>query len=152
MAGCRQEFASHAHGTKGYALISGPGGQRSQARIHKKQSPDSDIPWMFGQNDGGRPTRETNPYPDEWERLMDAIRNDKPYNEVERGVQASVVTSMGRMAAHIGTEVSYDQMLNSPHIFGPEVENLTMGSDSPLLANAEGIYPIPQPGIKKTEY
>jgi hypothetical protein len=43
-------------------------------------------------------------------------------------------------------------MLNSQHIFGPGVENLTMGSDSPLLANAEGIYPIPQPGIKKTEY
>jgi hypothetical protein len=107
---------------------------------------------MFGQNDGGRPTRETNPYQDEWERLMDAIRNDKPHNEVERGVQASVVTSMGRMAAHVGTEVSYDQMLDSEHIFGPGVENLTMGSDSPLLANSDGTYPVPQPGLKKTEY
>ena len=107
---------------------------------------------MFGENEGARPSRETNPYQDEWERLMDAIKNDKPHNEVERGVQASVVTSMGRMAAHIGTEVTYDQMLNSDHVFGPGVENLTMDSTPPLLANAEGIYPIPQPGIKKTEY
>ena len=152
MAGCHQEFSSHAHGTKGYALISGPGGHRSQARIHKGQGSDSDIAWMFGLKEGSRPTRETNPYQDEWERLMDAIKNDKPHNEVERGVQASVVTSMGRMAAHIGTEVTYDQMLNSDHVFGPGVENLTMASPSPLLANADGIYPIPQPGIKKKEY
>jgi len=152
MAGCHQEFSSHAHGTKGYALISGPGGHRSQARIHKGQGSDSDIAWMFGLKEGSRPTRETNPYQDEWERLMDAIKNDKPHNEVERGVQASVVTSMGRMASHIGTEVTYDQMLNSDHVFGPGVENLTMASPSPLLANADGIYPIPQPGIKKKEY
>ena len=55
MAGCHQEFSSHAHGTKGYALISGP--YRSQARIHKGQGSDSDIAWMFGQSSGGRPAR-----------------------------------------------------------------------------------------------
>ena len=124
MAGCKQEFSSHAQGTKGYALISGPGGHRSQARIHKGQGSNSDLAWMFGQREGARPTSETNPYQDEWERLMDAIKNDKPHNEVERGVQASVVTSMGRMAAHVGTEVTYDQMLNSAQIFAPGVENL----------------------------
>jgi hypothetical protein len=108
---------------------------------------------MFGlSNGGGRPVRETNPYQDEWERLMDAIKNDKPHNEVENGVQASVVTSMGRMAAHLGTEVTYDQMLNSKHVFGPGVENLTLDSEPPLLANADGIYPIPEPGRKKQEY
>jgi len=152
MAGCKQEFSSNAHGTKGYALISGPGGHRSQARIHKGQGSDSDLAWMFGQREGARPTSETNPYQDEWERLMDAIKNDKPHNEVERGVQASVVTSMGRMAAHVGTEVTYDQMLNSSHTFGPGVENLSMDSDSPLLANLDGSYPIPEPGKKKREY
>jgi len=153
MAGCKQEFSSHAHGTKGYALISGPGGHRSQARIHKGQGSDSELSWMFGQQDGGgRPANETNPYQDEWERLMDSVKNDKPYNEVERGVQASVVTSMGRMATHIGTEVTYDQMLNSEHTFGPGVENLTLDSASPLLANANGIYPVPEPGRKKQEY
>ncbi len=31
-------------------LISGPGGHRSQARIHKGQGPDSDLAWMFGQS------------------------------------------------------------------------------------------------------
>ena len=35
----------------------------------------------------------------EWTDLIDAIRNDKPYNEVKRGVEASVVSNMGRFAA-----------------------------------------------------
>ena len=83
---------------------------------------------------------------------MDAVKNDKPHNEVERGVQASVVTSMGRMAAHIGKEVTYDQMLNSSQIFAPDVEKLTLDSPSPLLADANGIYPIPEPVKKDSEY
>ena len=149
MAGCHQEFSSNAHGTKGYALISGPGGHRSQARIHKGQGPDSDLAWMFGQRDGGRPLRESSPYQDEWEHLMEAIRNDKPFNELERGVQASVVTSMGRMAAHTGIEVTYDEMLNCDHQFAPGVENLTLESESPLPSKADGTYPIPEPGKNK---
>lgn len=107
---------------------------------------------MFGQKGGSRPTRENSPYQEEWESLMDAIKNDKPYNEVERGVQASVVTSMGRMSAHLGTEVTYDQMLHSDHVFGPGVANLTLDSESPLLARADGTYPVPEPGIKNREY
>ena len=105
---CYQEFASHANGTKGYALISGPGGHASQARIHKGQGPKSELAWMFGTEGGGRPRREKSAYVDEWDHLLDAIVNDKPYNEVERGVAASVVTSMGRMASHVGREVTYD--------------------------------------------
>jgi len=44
--------------------------------------------------------------------LVDAIRDDKPYNEVQRGVEASLVSSMGRMSANTGREVTFDQMLN----------------------------------------
>ncbi len=148
MPGCYGEFASHAHGTKGYALISGPGGHRSQARIHSGQGPDSDLSWMFGRREGGRRITESNPYQDEWDHLLEAIRNDKEYNECERGVQASVVTSMGRMACHTGQIVTYDQMLNADH-FGPGADMLTMDSDSPLKANVDGTYPIPEPGVKK---
>ena len=46
----------------------------------------------------------------EWDDLIDAIRQDKPYNEVQRGAVASLVTSMGRMAAHTGQVVTYDEM------------------------------------------
>jgi len=150
---CYQEFASHANGTKGYALISGPGGHASQARIHKGQGPKSELAWMFGTEGGGRPRRENSAYVDEWDHLLDAIVNDKPYNEVERGVAASVVTSMGRMASHIGREVTYDEMLNCSHDFCSGIDEIVdEDSASPLLANADGSYAIPQPGQLKTEY
>lgn len=153
MAGCHQEFSSNAHGTKGFALISGPGGHRSQARIHKGQGSDSELAWMFGQREKGRALRESSPHQEEWEHLMDAIRNNKPFNEVQRGVEASIVTSMGRMAAHTGNEVTFDQMLNCEHQFAPGVEKLTMKSESPLIPDENGLYPIPEPGkTKNKEY
>jgi hypothetical protein len=148
MPGCYSEFASHAHGTKGYALVSGPGGHRSQARIHKGMGPDSDVAWTFGSRKGGRRVKETNPYQDEWDSLIDAIRNNRPHNEVERGVAASVVTSMGRMAAHTGQVITYEQMM-AANQFAPGVDKLTMQSDSPLMPDKNGIYPIPEPGVKK---
>ena len=62
---------------------------------------------------------------------MDAIRNDKPYNEAERGVEASLVTSMGRMAAHTGQEITFEDMLNCEHEFAPDVDKLTMDFPRP---------------------
>jgi hypothetical protein len=83
---------------------------------------------------------------------MDAIVNNKPYNEVKRGVEASLVTSMGRMAAHTGQVISFDQMLNSEHEFAPGIDKLTADSPAPLQPDAKGMYPQPEPGRKKREY
>jgi hypothetical protein len=99
------------------------------------------------------PRQEPDPYQMEWEDLTDAIRNDKPYNEVDRGVRASLVSSMGRMAAHTGQIITYDQILNSDHEFAPGIENFRMDSPAPVLADATGHYPVPAPGLnKKREY
>jgi hypothetical protein len=96
---------------------------------------------------------QANPYQNEWNDLVDAIRANKPYNEAHRGVEASLVTSMGRMAAHTGQEISFEDMLNCEHEFAPEVDKLTMGSAAPLLAGNDGKYPVPMPGItRKREY
>jgi hypothetical protein len=78
---------------------------------------------------------------------VDAIRNDKPYNEVPRGVKASVATSMGRMAAHTGQEISFDTMLNHQDVYAPGIEDFTMDSPPPLKSDADGKYPVPMPGI-----
>jgi hypothetical protein len=90
---------------------------------------------------------EHNPYQNEWNDLVDAIRHDKPYNEVKRGVEASLVTSMGRMAAHTGQIITFDQMLNCPHEFAPTVDRLTMDGPAPVMGDANGKYPVPKPGI-----
>jgi len=83
----------------------------------------------------------------EWLDLIDAIRNDRPYNEVRRGVEASLVTSMGRMAAHTGRVITYDEILNGTHEFAPGVDTLTMDGPAPVVADADGHYPVPMPGL-----
>jgi threonine dehydrogenase-like Zn-dependent dehydrogenase len=52
---------------------------------------------------------EPNPYRREWEDLVAAIVDDTPYNEAARGAEASLVTAMGRMAAHVGRTVTFGE-------------------------------------------
>ena len=141
--GCHKEFASYAHGSKGSAVISTAGHHPAKCRIFKGQNmTNKNILWQY-------PPDEPNPYQLEWDHLVAAIRDDKPYNEVERGVKASLVTSMGRMACHTGQLVTYDDMLNCEHEFAPQLESLTFDSPAPLqLVN--GKYPVPEPGLKAT--
>jgi predicted dehydrogenase len=139
--GCFNEFASYAHGTKGSAIISTAQHTPAKCRIYKGHNvAKQDLAWQF-------PPNERNPYQLEWNDLIDAIRQDKPYNEVERGVMASLVTSMGRMAAHTGQRITYDEILNSDHEFAPTVSQLTVDGPAPVQADADGKYPIPMPGI-----
>jgi predicted dehydrogenase len=147
MDGCHPEFASYAHGTKGAATISAAGHTPSRCRIFKGQNfVNKDVVWRC-------PANEPNPYQLEWDHLIDAIRTDKPHNEVKRGAEASLVTAMGRMAAHTGKVVTWDEMLNHEHELAPEVDKFTMDSPAPVRAAADGKYPVPQPGIKtKREY
>ena len=85
--------------------------------------------------------------------MIQANRDDKPYNEVPRGVASSVTTSLGRMAAHTGQEVTYDDMLTHPDEYAPGCDKFTMDSPPPVRSNADGVYPIPMPGIlKHSEY
>jgi predicted dehydrogenase len=154
MPGCLNEFASYVHGSKGSAVISTNAHTPGRTRIYKGQS----IPrWTQGQNPAADPNLvwaypqpEHSPYDYEWEDLFAAIRDDKPYNEVKRGAEASLVGSMGRLAAHTGQVVTFDQMMNHDHEFAPGVDKLTMDGPAPLRLGPDGKYPVPEPGIKKT--
>jgi hypothetical protein len=57
------------------------------------------------------------------------------------------VTIMGRRAVHTGQIVTFEEMLKSDIEFAPNVDKFTMDSPAPLLAAADGKYPLPQPGI-----
>ena len=145
---CYNEFASYAHGSSGSAVISEVGHTPAKCRIYSGQDLDNQahIRWAY-------PQPERNPYQLEWNNLIAAIREDKPFNEARRGAVASLVTSMGRMAAHTGQIVTYEQALNSPYELAPGVDKFTMDSPAPLAADAEGRYPWPQPGrTKDREY
>jgi hypothetical protein len=145
--GCKDEFASYAHGTKGSAIISTAAHTPGKVRIFKGHNvTKADLVWAF-------PQPEPNPYQLAWDDLVNAIRNNTPYSEVKRGAEASLVTSMGRMAAHTGQEITFEDMLNCDHEFAPGVDQLTMASAAPLQAGPDGRYPVPMPGItKQREY
>ncbi len=145
MDNCTNIYSSYAHGSKGMAVVSANSDCGLPSSLYTGQTPDrSNLIWQ-----SKIPRREQNPYQNEWDDLVEAVRNDTPYNEAKRGTIASLVTSMGRMAAHTGQEITYEQILNCPHEMAPGLDKLTMDSPAPLLADADGLYPVPQPGITK---
>jgi predicted dehydrogenase len=142
MEGAANIYSSYVHGTKGLGVVARYGdfgGPQAVYRGHNVER--SALGWQSSDR--------SNPYQNEWDVLIDRIRSGQPHNEVESGVNTSVVTNMGRMAAHTGQEIAFDQMLNCPHEFGVGVERLTYDSPSPLSAGQDGRYPVPEPGIKK---
>ena len=144
MPGCEGEFASFAHGAKGTALISKNGHFPAHCRTYKGQNfdPNQTI-WKIGHN-------EPDLYKVEWNDLTEAIRQDRPYSELKRGVQASLVTAMGRMSCHTGQIVTYDDMLECKHEFAPDLDKLaSIDSPAPLQPGPDGKYPVPMPGITK---
>lgn len=145
MTNTQSMYSSFIHGSKGCAIASNSGDCGGPSSTYSGQSPIKDKRiWAS--------TDTSNAYQNEWDLLIEAIRQDKAHNEVQRGVEASLVTSMGRASAHIGQEITFEQMLKSDHEFAPGIDKLTKESPAPVLPDEHGLYPQPMPGIKKREY
>ncbi len=151
--GCHNEFASYAHGTKGMGIFSINGHWPADTQMFTGQTPNpANLTWRFNKRVNGKLIKETNPYQDEWDDLLDAIRNDKPFNEADRGARASQVCNMGRMAAHTGQRITWEQSLNAP-AFSPNLDKASLDGPAPVTADKDGKYPVPMPGIiKDREY
>jgi predicted dehydrogenase len=147
VVGARTQFSSFAHGTKGSAVISFSGHAPSRAKLFKGQNmTNENIIWRC-------PQREPDPYQLEWDNLIQSIRDDKPHNEVRRGAMASLVTAMGRMAAHTNQEIKLEDYMKNTQNLGGAVDKLNEKSAAPVVADANGLYPVPQPGkLKNLEY
>jgi predicted dehydrogenase len=143
---CEQKFAVMGQGTKGTFTISANGHTPAKATIYRDQRPDKDnVLWTAEQP-------EPNPYRREWEHLVAAIIAGEPYNEAVRGAEASLVTAMGRFAAHVGRPVTYNEMLDSTDDLTAGVESLTDDSPALLQMSADGTYPVPMPGRYTYEF
>ena len=145
IAGCQEIYASYLHGSKGMAVASKHGDCGQPSSLYRTPATAADMIW-----ESQVKPDELDPYQNEWNDLVNAVRDDKPYNETKRGVEASLVSNMGRMAAHTGLEITLDEMLQCEHEMAPDVDKFTMDSPAPLIADANGRYPVPQPGIVTT--
>lgn len=142
---CRQHFGVHGQGSKGAFTISTSGHSPAKPTIYRSQRMAKDnILWTAEQP-------EPNPYRREWDHFVEAIVADTPYNEAIRGAEASLVTAMGRFSAHVGRPVTFQEMLDCPEDFTAGVEHLTLESPAPIVADAEGRYPVPNPGRTRFE-
>ena len=138
-AKCDPDFATYVHGTKCAAQFSG-NIHAPTVRIHKDQRIVRDtIAW--------EPPKETvSPYVEEWRVLLDAVRNNRPHNEVERSAFSDLTTIMGRAAVHSGRIITWEEAMKSNFQFCPDIDRLTPDSPAPAPVNAAGRYAVPVPG------
>ena len=142
MQNCWSTYSDYAHGTKGSAVImtdlSDP-----KPKLYKSQKMvASEEIWRY-------PERDANPYHAEWQVLLDAIRQDQPHNEARRAAEANMATLMGRMAAHTGQYVTWEQAWNSNFQYVADIDKLTFESEPPIRADKEGRYAPPLPGTSQ---
>ncbi len=145
MNGAQVIYSTNIQGTKGTAICSRSGDFGGPQGIYRGFNTTKDREKWVSKD-------HSNPYQNEWETLVTAIKENKPYNEVERGVKATLTCNMGRMAAHTGQEISYDDILNCDHEFAPTVDKLDYSSDAPVMPGSDDMYPRPEPGRKTREY
>jgi predicted dehydrogenase len=145
MTGAQGVYSSHVHGTKGSAIAASSGDCDGPSITFKGTTENKGEEIWHSTDHSG-------PYQNEWDDLVEAILNDKPYNEVPRGVMASVTSSMGRASAHVGREVTFDEMLHYDLPYAPAIDKITFDSPAPLMPDEKGFYPKPEPGRKKWEF
>ena len=122
--------SEHAHGTKGYADLSG-----------KTITATGGAAWRFDMPRGSEPI---DPYQNEHDVLFDAIRQNKPHNEAVYGATSTMTAIFGRMASYSGREISWDDALRSNVDLMPE--KLAWDAPPRSLPDAGGRYKIPMPG------
>ncbi|MCL2349352.1 MAG: Gfo/Idh/MocA family oxidoreductase [Planctomycetaceae bacterium] len=89
-------------------------------------------------------------YQTEHDRFFKAIRDDQPWNEMDRGINATFVPILGRMAVDTGQEVTADMAWSSPFKYVEDIANMSFDKPAPVLPDENGNYAMPYPG--KTIY
>jgi predicted dehydrogenase len=136
---CWDVFSDFADGAKGSAVIM-ENLSTPNPRIYSahEQTP-ANVVWRYA----GPPC---DPYQVEFDLLLEAIRQDLPYNESERCAQACLTALLGRMAAESGQLLTREEALASAVELAPGLDQLTLESKPPVAPDEQGRYPLPIPG------
>jgi myo-inositol 2-dehydrogenase / D-chiro-inositol 1-dehydrogenase len=123
--GCWNISAAFAHGTTGSAEI--------------------DRGVIYGANRWRFRGPTPNHYQVEHDVLFDAIRHNRPHNEVDYAAASTMTAIMGRMASYSGQLVDWKTAFNSQVRLGPE--KCTFDALPPVVSDATGNYPVALPGV-----
>jgi predicted dehydrogenase len=127
--GTHQKVSEHVVGTKGSADLN------VQSRFFRITGPNA---WELRLKQG-EDGHQLEHFP-----LIDAIRNDKPLNELEVAAMSTMTAIMGRMATYSGKLIEWDDAINCKVQLMPE--KVTWDMAPPVVPDADGNYPIAIPG------
>ena len=128
---CWDEVSEHAVGTNGFADMA-----------------DGRNFVIRGKNAAEIPGRSPkSPYQIEHDDLFDAVRNNKPYFELDYGITSTLTAIMGRMATYSGKVIDWDRALNSEVSLAPE--RYAWDANPKPMPGANGLYAAPMPGDPK---
>lgn len=129
--GCKTDMSEWIHGHEGVCEIQ----QYRGATISGKD------PWRMKD-------RRFNAYQIEHDIFVDAIRNNKVYNEGVMAAHATMMSVMARLASYSGVEVKWEEALNSEHKIGPW-DNCTWDTKPPIMPDKDGTYEhaVAMPGV-----
>jgi len=130
--GCWNDVSEHAQGTKG-RIDMADGRPVGQGWIISGEKP-----WRFMEK------QQRGPYFLEHDDLLDAIRNDKPYNEAEYGAHSTMTAIFGRMATYSGKIITWDEAINSEINYFPD--ELAWDAEPKVKPGSDGWYPHAVPG------
>ena len=84
----------------------------------------------------------------EQKALIDSIRSGNPINNGQYMAHSSLMALMAMWACYTGTSISWNDAMNSKHIFGPaSPDEITWEMTPPVVPDAHGHYPGFTPGI-----
>jgi len=130
--GCANGMGEFIMGSEGYT--------NCQNTIY---NPDGTVKWQYEypKDKNGKSTNvvKVSPYVQEHIHLVTAIRTNKPVQEAEKTAVSTLTAIMGRTAAYTGRKVTWEEMMSSPEILGPEVIE---------LGPVDMEFPVPAPGIQ----
>jgi predicted dehydrogenase len=135
---CRQipgtwtSFAHQAHGTKGWVEFDG-GNDRVIIHLNGRE-PER----LKGGPDGHQL---------EWEDLLAAMRDGKPYNEVDWAADSTMTAIFGRMATYSGKQLAWNDAVKSELSYAPE--RFAWDAEPKSKPGSDGIYPCAVPGVTR---
>jgi predicted dehydrogenase len=127
--------SDNVHGTKGSLTVGhGPYGMGGPSN------------YAGGESRAEKMKRMGNPYRDEHQHLVDAIREDTPLNDGYHGARSSMTAVLGRMTTYSGDEITWEEATQSELELAPGFEEYDLDHNPPVLPDADGNYPVAVPG------
>ncbi|NNE91709.1 MAG: Gfo/Idh/MocA family oxidoreductase [Verrucomicrobiales bacterium] len=131
--GCKNENADIIRGTKGALVINRPGDPRIEDN-------DGNIVWRFRKPRSGEP----NMYQVEHDEFFKSIRTGEHINDGPRMMHSSMMAIMGRMSAHTGKELTWEEAMNAGEDLHPDEAGISW-------ADSYEPNPVATPGVTTIE-